>query len=66
MTLRQLREEKGMTLDQVAAESGVPPQHLSKIETGRIVRPRKATQDAIALGLGVNKQEVYECFGEDR
>lgn len=66
MTLRELREGKGMTLDQVAAESGVPPQHLSKIETGRIARPRKATQDAIALGLGVEKATVYECFQEER
>ena len=50
--LRQIRLEKGMTLSQLAAITGMAQPNLSRIEAGK-VDARYSTLARIARGLGV-------------
>ena len=50
--IRDLRLEKNMSLDQLAAASGVAKGHLSSVEHGRTVI-NVSTADKIARGLGM-------------
>jgi transcriptional regulator with XRE-family HTH domain len=60
--LQALRREQGLTLEQLAADSGFSAGYLSQIETGAAVPSLTALQ-LIAAELGV---EVATFFPEDR
>lgn len=59
--VKQVRQEKNMTLETLAKLSGVSKGHLSKIE--RQERdPKLSTIIQIALALKVNVSELYEII----
>lgn len=51
--INELRKAKGITLDALAAMSGVPKSTLSKITAGQTKNPNLETVQAIAKALGV-------------
>jgi len=52
--LRQAREARGLTVEEVAAMLGIPPGYYSQIERGeRSVSAERAKQIASALGVSV-------------
>ena len=50
--LRELRQEKGITLSQLSAMTGIAQPNLSRIEAGKVY-PRYSTLARIARALGV-------------
>lgn len=59
--IKQVRQEKNMTLETLAKLSGVSKGHLSKIE--RQERdPKLSTIIQIALALKVNVSELYKII----
>ena len=60
--LRQLREESGLSQEQLASRSGVPQESLSRIETGRR-EPRIGTLGKLADGFGLTLAELLHRLG---
>lgn len=59
--IKQIRQEKNMTLETLAKLSGISKGHLSKIE--RQERdPKLSTIIQIALALKVNVSELYKII----
>lgn len=52
MTLRQLREQAGLTQEQVAAVAGMRQGEVSSLERGDRPNPTLATLEDYARGLG--------------
>ncbi|NUS62500.1 MAG: helix-turn-helix transcriptional regulator, partial [Saccharothrix sp.] len=52
--LRALRIGAGLTIDELAARSGVSPRTIGGIERGRVRRPHQGTIGALAGGLGLD------------
>ena len=59
--IRQKREEKGYTIDQLAKLAGMSKGHLSRIERGQ-TRPTIDTLVIIALALKVEVSELYKIY----
>lgn len=59
--LRPVRQQSGMTLDELATETGLTKSYLSKIERGRSV-PSIAAALKISRALGV---DVAQLFSDD-
>lgn len=56
--LRQARESRGLTVEEVAAQLGIPPGYYSQIERGeRSVSAERA--ERIARVLGVSVESVF-------
>lgn len=53
LTLKQARDKRGWTQEQLEAASGVDQQNISKIENGVIADPRNSTVEALEDALGV-------------
>jgi len=51
--LRQLRAERGMTQEELAAASGISPRTISDLERGINLTPRRATNELLADALGL-------------
>jgi transcriptional regulator with XRE-family HTH domain len=56
-SIREIRQEKGLTQEQLALKSGIKQQHLTQIETGKI-NPTVKTSKAIAEALGVETEDL--------
>jgi transcriptional regulator with XRE-family HTH domain len=54
---RKMRENQGLTLEDVAERMGIDPPHLSRLETGKMLNPTLATLHKWAEALG-QKLEV--------
>lgn len=52
--LREIRTAAGLTLEALAERSGVSERTISDIERGISATPRRATIDALAVGLSLN------------
>jgi transcriptional regulator with XRE-family HTH domain len=61
--VRQIREERGLSLRQVAAEAGIPPSVLSKFERGQ-VSPTLITARKILAALGLSFAEFFGTYRE--
>lgn len=55
--IRQLRQERGMTLDQLAAQAGISASHLSRLERDQ-AEPSFTVAAAIAERIGVSLSEL--------
>jgi len=55
--LKQLREERGLTLEKLAYENGLAKGNLSEIEKGK-VDPKLSTLGRIAEGLGISLKDL--------
>lgn len=62
-TLRELRDARGLTQEQVAEAAGTSQSHYSKIELGR-VSPTIRTVKKIADVLGVDPIELLRGVAE--
>jgi transcriptional regulator with XRE-family HTH domain len=60
MSLKQIRQKKGMTLRQVADLSGVDFTTVSRIENGVTSQPAYATIIKIARALGVKADALLD------
>jgi transcriptional regulator with XRE-family HTH domain len=56
---RELRKERGMTINTLAARSGISDAALSRIERG-LRSPGSETVEKIARGLGVDPGELFK------
>ncbi|WP_052647002.1 helix-turn-helix domain-containing protein [Paenibacillus terrae] len=61
--LRSLREQKGMSLNQLAIKSGVSNAQISRIENGLRDLPRPETIKKLAAGLEISKATLMEKAG---
>jgi transcriptional regulator with XRE-family HTH domain len=59
-TLREAREERGWTADDLAARSGVPAAAIAELETGQREQLDRGAAEALAQALGLNASNVYE------
>lgn len=59
MALQDLREARGWTQRQLAAESGIPADVISTIETGRTKNPTWRTVRALAAALDVSPDALF-------
>ena len=50
----RLRDERGWTQEELATLMGVKQNHISAIETGKLVDPRASTIEKLARALGVS------------
>ncbi|MFI5997913.1 helix-turn-helix domain-containing protein [Streptomyces sp. NPDC051362] len=53
--LRELRQSRGLTLEELAEASGVSGRAIGDMERGRSLRPRRGTIAALAQGLGLDE-----------
>jgi transcriptional regulator with XRE-family HTH domain len=56
--VRRLRDERGLTQQQLADRSGLGFQHISMLERGERPNPTLDTLTAIALGFGMSLPEL--------
>jgi transcriptional regulator with XRE-family HTH domain len=61
--LKDLRERRVLTLEELAAKSGVHYTSIARIETGRAARPHPSTIRKLAAALGVSAE--YLARGEE-
>ena len=57
--LKKLRQEKGITQEDLAYNSGISLSQIARIETGKI-NPTLCTLIEIAKNLKVNKQDLFD------
>lgn len=61
--IREIREKRGWTQNELARRSGVKQSVLSYIESGKTKHPRIDTLTAIALALGVPVEKLLKKAG---
>lgn len=61
--IKQIREEKGYSVRQVALNSGMSPSYLSRIENGYRDLPTNKTLYKIAKGLRITNDEILKIAG---
>ena len=59
MALQDLREARGWTQRRLSAESGIPADVISTIETGRTKNPTWRTVRALSTALGVEPDALF-------
>jgi transcriptional regulator with XRE-family HTH domain len=59
MALQHLRESRGWTQRRLSAESGIPADVISTIETGRVKNPTWRTVRALAAALEVEPDALF-------
>ncbi len=59
--VRQIREEKGISITQLAKLTGMSKGHLSRIERGE-TEPTILTLARISLALNVNIEKLYKII----
>lgn len=63
--IRELRSERGMTLDQLASRAGISASHLSRLERGQ-AEPSFRVAAAIADQIGVSLSDLIPSNGNGR
>lgn len=63
MTLKNIRKNKGITLNELASATGLNAGYLCHIERGTRTNPSKDTMEKIASALGRTVSEVF--YSED-
>lgn len=58
--LKEIRESKGMTQDELSKASGVGRITISRIETGELENTTVGTIAKLAAGLGVSESELFK------
>lgn len=62
-TLKQARDEKGWTQEELAEKSGVDQRAISKIERGLVEDPHNSTVKELEQALGLKRGTLI--FGEE-
>lgn len=63
MTLRELRKQRGLTLEALAVLAGIDPGGVSKIERG-LAQPRPETVVKLARALGIGARRMNAIVAE--
>lgn len=63
LTLRQARDKRGLTQDELSALSGVPQSRIAEIETGKTQDPQNKTVKALEEALRLKRGTLI--FGEE-
>jgi XRE family transcriptional regulator, master regulator for biofilm formation len=63
--IQQLREQRGLSVQELASRAGTTYQSIWRIERGEQRDPSVALTRAIARALGVGVDYLIEMFGED-
>lgn len=58
--IREAREARGWTQDELATHSGVPKRTIQEIENGRVARPQRATDLKLRSTLDLEGDPVRE------
>jgi transcriptional regulator with XRE-family HTH domain len=58
--LRELRDLKDMTQEELATKTGITKAHIARIELGQIAEPKKDMLKRISKGLGVSLRELAD------
>lgn len=58
LTLQQARKDRGLTQEQLEAESGVSQAAISSIERGLVTNPAFSTVLKLAKALGVRPEQL--------
>lgn len=61
--LKRKREERGLTVRQLAKFSGVSSGYISQVESGKRNTPTQKILSKLARPLKVTLQEIYEAAG---
>jgi transcriptional regulator with XRE-family HTH domain len=61
--LRTLREQKNLSLRELARRAGISPAFLSKVERGEVTPPAEQKLRALAKALGCDSQELLALSG---
>lgn len=64
MTLRELRDKRGLTQVEVAFAGGLEQTTISQLEMGKIADPRASTLQKLAAVYGVKLQVVIDALAE--
>ena len=64
MTLRQLREAKGLTQDAVASVTKLHQTAVSKLESGQVPSPQLNTIDALAAAYNEPRDVIVNALAE--
>jgi transcriptional regulator with XRE-family HTH domain len=64
LSLRKLREKRGLTQKGLAAASALEQTTISSLETGVIANPRKSTIEALAQGLECSILDVWHGINQ--
>jgi transcriptional regulator with XRE-family HTH domain len=59
LRIRRFRNERGLSLSELAEQAGVSKSHLSAIETGAGTRPGAAVLHRLASALGVTLADLF-------
>lgn len=62
--IRQRRLQLGLSLDSVAAASGIHKSLLSRIETGAVERPSNSSLERLAAVLQLSLTDLYSSLSE--
>lgn len=62
--LRQLREQQGLGVNQLAMQSGVSASQISRIENGKKNVPKLETLKKLANGLHINEPDFIALAGQ--
>lgn len=65
LTLRDAREQKGLTQEQLAKLVGVDQATISQLEAGRRAAPKWPTVARLARELGVDPYELFPLAVEE-
>lgn len=63
MTLKEARDAKGWTQEQLAIASGIQQSAISKLERGDVLDPQKSTADALEDALTLRRGTLV--FGRE-
>lgn len=61
--LRELRDARGWTQEELSERSGVPQTTVSSLESGRVTRTSDANMARLAKALGVPRRVLYAAAG---
>ncbi len=61
--LRRLREERGLTQEQLAERAGLSSNAIAALESGRRQRPYPSTMQALSDALGLSEGERTQLVG---
>jgi transcriptional regulator with XRE-family HTH domain len=64
--LRELRQHRGLTLEELAEASGVSGRAIGDMERGRSLRPRRGTIAALSQGLELDSRIQSELLAAAR
>ncbi|MCC8341140.1 helix-turn-helix domain-containing protein [Streptomyces sp. R1] len=64
--LRELRQHRGLTLEELAESSGVSARAIGDMERGRSLRPRRGTVAALSQGLELDSRIQSELLAAAR